>query len=203
MKKLFLASLATFLIFPVFSQEKKEMVVSFASGWFNSPRYVNDIKKQFYNLGFDYSLGKRHILSADFLKGDHGHYDSIHSNNAVPLSIPGYEDNANTDADYYTFSVMYKYKAIARKKVSLQCGAGAGIMTQVILFPYTTITSPTTTSVDYRQASWSSLVFPLRVEVDYSFANHFKLGVLMGTYIHPDYAFLGNHTGFKLSYVIK
>lgn len=197
MNKLLLSICIIMGPFIVLSQNKKDMSVSFGVGIFNSPYYTNAYKREFYSLEFDYHLQSRHILSASFLKGSHRYYDSIHPNNAIPLNTPGYEDNANTEADYFTFSVLYKYKLID-KRISLSLGAGAGIMTQVIVFPYTE-----GNIVDMRQSSWTNLVFPLRIDIDYLIAQHFKAGLMSGTYVHPDYPFLGNYAGLRLSYIIK
>jgi hypothetical protein len=182
----------------VFSQSKKDLGISFGIGVFNSPYYTNAKNREFYNLDFDYYIGNRHILSANFLKGSHRYYDSVHSNNAVPLSTPGYEDNTNSEADYLTFSVLYKYKLVNQKNISVNVGAGAGIMTQIILYPYTE-----GNLVDFRQSSWTDLAFPIRFEADYQFAQHFKFGLLAGCYIHPDYPILGNYVGLRVSYVFK
>jgi len=198
MKKIILSIIILTTTVSVFSQNKKNMTISFGMGVFNSPYYVNAMKREFYNFDFDYSVGSRHILSANFLKGNHRYYDSVHSNNAVPLSTPGYEDNTNSEADYLTFSVLYKYKLINRKRISVNLGAGAGIMTQIVLFPFTQ-----GNIVDFRQSSWTDLVFPVRFETDYQFGKQFKFGLMAGLYIHPDYPTLGNHAGFKLSYIFK
>ena len=197
MKKITLTAFAFLSALTIFSQTKRDLSISLGVGMFNSPYYTNAKKRTFYNLDFDYHIGSRQILSANFLKGNHLYYDSTHSNNAVPLNIPGYENNANSEADYFTFSVLYKYEVIACRKASVQLGAGAGIMTQVILFPYTV-----GNSIDFRQSSWTDLVFPFRVEADYQLSKNFKLGIMGGLYIHPDYPFLGNHAGVRLTYIL-
>jgi hypothetical protein len=200
MKKLLLATFAFLTTAAVFSQTKKDLSISFAAGAFNSPYYTNDKKREFYSFDFDHYIGSRHILSANFLKGSHRYYDNVHTANAVPLSTPGYENHTNTEADYMTFSVLYKYKLVNYKNLSVNVGAGAGIMTQVIEYP---INVSSVNIIDFGQSSWTDLVFPTRLEIDYQFAKHFKFGVLAGLYIHPDYPTLGNHAGFRLSYLIK
>jgi hypothetical protein len=198
MRKSILTIFIILSIHTVSGQGKKDLTISLGTGVFNSPYYTNAYKREFYNLDFDYQSGGRHIISANFLKGSHRYYDSINSNNAVPLSTPGYETNANSEADYFTFSVLYKYKLINNKRISVNIGAGAGIMTQVILFPYTQ-----GSSVDFKQSSWTDLVFPVRLESDYQFARQFKVGILAGLYIHPDYPVLGQHLGVRVGYIFK
>jgi len=198
MKTITLTIFILFSSWTAFTQSKKDVTIAFGIGAFNSPYYENAHKREFYNFDFDYHIESRHILSANFLKGSHRFYDNVHSNNAVPLNTPGYEDNANSEADYFTFSVLYKYKLVNSNKISVNLGAGAGIMTQVILFPYTQ-----GNMVDFRQSSWTNLVFPLRMETDYRIAKHFKVGLLAGFYINPNYAVLGNHLGLRLSYILK
>ena len=200
MKKTLFSVLVFIIPWTAFSQVKRDLAVSFGMGIFNSPYYTNAQQREFYSLDFDYHIGNRHILSTNFLKGKHRYYDSTHSNNAVPLSTPGYEDNANTDADYLTFSVLYKYKVINKKRFSVDLGAGAGIMTQIILFPFS---DGTNVDINFRESTWTDLVFPIRLDADYKLSNHFKLGLLGGLYFHPDYPILGYHSGFRLSYIIK
>jgi hypothetical protein len=180
------------------AQDKKDLQVSFSAGAFNSPYYTNDIHREFYNIDFDYFISKRHIISSSFMSGHHRYFDDVLSNNAVPITRPGYEDNANATADYLTFSVMYKYKILSDKKLSLNIGAGAGIMTQTKTYPFTD-----GNSVDFRESGWTDLVFPVRAELDYRFAKHFLFGFITGLYIHPDFPVLGVHLGPRLSYLIK
>lgn len=197
MKKFLLITILAASSLPVAGQAKKALGISLGTGFFNSLYYTNAKNRSFYNFDFEYYIGKRHILTANFLKGNHLYYDSIHPNTPIPLNTPGYENHTNTEADYYTFSVLYKYSAFDWKKFSLNLGAGAGIMTQVILFAYAI-----PGGMDFRQASWSSLVFPTRIDLRYSFSKRLQVGAMGGLYFHPDYTVLGQHAGLTLGYVL-
>jgi hypothetical protein len=198
MKKVVLAVFMVYTTIILFGQEKKDLTISVGAGRFNSPYYTNNKTRTFFNFDFDYYISERHIISTNFLSGKHRYYDSLNSNNAVPLSTPGYEDNANATADYSTFSLLYKYKLLNNKKAALNLGTGIGIMRQTVAFPYTqgNIT-------DIRQSSWADLVFPVRLEIDYKFSKFFQVGLLGGCFIHPDYPILGYHLGTRVSYVLK
>ncbi|MGZ8536845.1 MAG: hypothetical protein ACXWV9_01215 [Flavisolibacter sp.] len=181
----------------LFAQETKDLRISMAVGIFNSPYYTNAKKREFYNFDADYFITERHILSTNFMSGHHRYYDNVRSNNAVPLNTPGYEENTNATADYLTFSVLYKYKLLNTKKIAISIGSGFGIMTQTKLYPFTE-----GNIVDFRESTWTDLVFPLRTEFDYKLSKHFQIGLIGGLYIHPDYPILGYHAGPRLSYVL-
>ena len=189
---LFLTS--TFLV----AQDSKDLTISFGTGIFNSPYYSNAKQREFYNFDFDYHITNRHILSVNFLAGHHLYYDSILSNNAVPLATPGYDKNTNSTADYFVFSFLYKYRFVDSKSFYLNAGVGAGLMLQRKTYPYTS-----GNIVSFRESGWEDLVFPLKLEIGYKITKHFQTGVIGGLYIHPDYPTLGYHTGIRFGYVIK
>jgi hypothetical protein len=197
MKIIFLTLLIGLSATNLFAQEKKDLRISFAAGIFNSPYYTNAMRREFYNFDFDYLITNRHILSTSFMSGHHRYYDNVLSNNAVPLNTPGYEDNANAEADYLIFSVFYKYKFLNTKKFSIVLGSGLGIMTQTKVYPFTE-----SNSVDFRQSGWTDLVFPVRTEFDYKMGKHFQIGLIGGFFIHPDYPILGYHAGPRISYIL-
>ena len=182
----------------LFSQDKKDLTISLGTGIYNSPYYTNAKSRPFYNFDFSYNISKRHIIATTFLAGKHFYYDNIRSNNAVPLTTPGYEKNTNATAEYLTFSILYKYNLYNNNKLSITAGTGAGIMSQTMIYPYTE-----GTSVHFRQSNWDDLVFPVRLEFDHRLSGHFKIGLIGGLFIHPDYPVLGYHAGLSVSYVIK
>lgn len=182
----------------LFGQDKKDLSISLSTGIFNSPYYTNDKGRFFYALDFGYQLSRRHNISTNFTAGKHQYFDDVHSNNAVPITTPGYEQNRNGLAEYIIFSILYKYHFISGKRWSLNAGAGAGIMTQTVEFPYTE-----GNMVDFRQSSWTDIAFPVRLDIDYHLSRLFKIGVTGGFYVHPDYPVLGLHIGPRISYVVK
>ena len=175
-------------------QDKKDLTISLGTGLFNSPYFTNAHARVFYSVDVDYSINRRHTLSSSFLSGTHWYYDDILTNNAVPL----YENNTNAEADYRIFSLLYKLAPVNNNKFSLHFGAGAGIMTQIVTYPYTD-----GNVVDFRESTWTDLVFPVKAEGNYKLSKHFQCGIVGGFFIHPDYPFLGYHAGARLSYVIK
>jgi hypothetical protein len=104
----------------------------------------------------------------------------------------------NAKATYNTFSVLYKYKIINQSKFSVTPGVGAGMMTHSKDYPYTQGASMT-----FQTSSWSDLVFPITLDINYKITKNWQLGLTGGFLIHPDYPILGLHTGPKLTYILK
>ena len=194
MKKITLVFITGLATIALFGQDKKDLTLSFGTGKLTSPYYPNDKARGFYSVDFDYHLAERQVLSANFNAGGHDYYDNVLSNTAVLL----YENSINAKAAYRTFSILYKYKFINKKSFSAALGTGVGIMTQIKEFPY-----KEGSSYYFRQSSWTDLVFPVRLELDYKLSKHFQLGLLSGFFIHPDFPILGYHAGPRLSYVLK
>ena len=194
MKKIMLFLLAGLITISLWGQEKKDLTLSVATGKLTSPYYQKDKAGNFYSIDFDYYLTSRQIISANFIAGGHGYYDDVLSNN------PGfmYGDGTNGSANSRIFSFLYKYKIVNTKIFSLAFGTGAGLMTQTRLYPYVE-----RTSYYHRQSTWSDLVFPLRLELDYKVSKSFRLGFMGGFFIHPDYPILAYHAGPRITYVVK
>jgi hypothetical protein len=194
------ANAAIFLILgcsatTLLAQEKKDLTISLSSGILNSPYYTKANAKEFYGIDFGYQLGKRHILSANYLSGQHTYFDDRLSN------TPGsgiYSDGTNSKAAYRTFSVLYKYQVVKLAAISLVPGVGAGIMTHTRSYPYQEPGSSYT-----RISSWADLVFPVTLDLNFKVTRKWQAGLTSGFLIHPDYPILALHAGPKVSYTIK
>lgn len=194
MKKINLALITLLITIFSFGQDKKDLGISLSIGKLSSPYYPNAKARGFQNVDFDYHLTGRQILSANFNDGSHDYYDNVLSNTAFPL----YEKGTNAHAYYRTFSILYKYKVLNKKVFSAAVGTGLGTMTHTRRYPYSQ-----GNSYYFMQSSWTDLVFPVRLELDYKISNHFKLGLISGFFIQPDYPVLGYHAGPRLTYVVK
>jgi hypothetical protein len=130
----------------------------------------------------------------NYNNGYHDYYDNILSTD------PGYikSNGTNAQADYGTFSVLYKYKFLNKKSISGAVGTGAGIMTHKRQYPY-----KISNGSIFNESSWTDLVFPVRIEFDYKISTSFRLGVVGGFYIQPDYPVLAYYAGPRLSYMLK
>jgi hypothetical protein len=176
------------------SQSKKDLAVSLSAGVLNSPYYTNAHADHFYGAAFDYYLSDRSIISAGYFAGKHDYFDSILSNTTNYFLNNG----SNSEAIYNTFTVQYKYKIVNTSKFSLVPAVGLGMMTHTKRYPYEE--GPTTY---IRYSSWTDLVFPVNLDLNYSFSDHWQAGITSGLLIHPDYPVLALHIGPKLSYIIK
>jgi len=189
--------LLTFSTLHSFGQDKKDLAVSVTTGYLNSPYYNNAHSRGFYGIGFDYNIAIRHVLSANYFAGGHDYFDNTLSNTPASAYIIN-PKGTNAKAFYNTFSVSYKYKIINQAKLSVVPGVGAGIMTHTRDYPYTQATSMT-----FQTSSWSDLVFPVTLDINYKVHRHWQIGLTGGFIIHPDYPILALHAGPKLSYVLK
>lgn len=180
-----------------FGQDKKDLVISVSAGYLNSPYYNNAHSRGFYGVGFDYHLSNRSILSASYFAGEHDYFDNTLSNTTAAEYIV-MPKGTNAQGSYNTFVISYKYKIINNAKLSVVPGAGAGIMTHTRTYPHTQGTSMT-----FQTSSWSDLVFPVTLDINYKVLRRWQIGLTGGFLIHPDYPILALHAGPKLSYVLK
>jgi hypothetical protein len=201
MKIKFCVSILLIVLFSQsYGQDKKDLKLSLSTGLFNSSYYTNSRPRQFYSFGFDYSITKRHIISVDFISGQHRYYDSIRVTTPIPLTTPGYEKHTNSEARTTIFSLLYKYKLLDKRKLSISAGTGFGIITELLTYPVDIPNGGFTFETSGRKGD---LCFPLRLDIDYQILKRFQLGIIAGTYIYPDYPLVGEHLGMKFSYIIK
>jgi len=178
-----------------YTQDKKDLTISLSGGLLNSPYYEKANAGGFYGFDFDYYLANRHILSVNYFAGKHTYYDDVLSND--PTRISG-ADGTNSDAEYRTFSVLYKFKVANNNLLSIVPGLGVGIMTHTREYPYTELNKSYLAS-----SSWSDLVFPVSLDLNFKLSKNWQAGLTGGFLIHPDYPILALHAGPKLSYVFK
>jgi hypothetical protein len=194
------ANAALFLILGCYAntllaQEKKDLTISVSTGILNSPHYTQANAKEFYGIDFGYQLGKKHILSASYLSGQHTYFDDRLSNTQ---GSEIYSDGTNSKAAYRTFSVLYKHQIVKVAAISLVPGVGAGIMTHTRSYPYRETGSSYT-----RISTWADLVFPVTLDLNVKVSRKWQAGLTSGFLIHPDYPVLALHAGPKVSYTIK
>jgi hypothetical protein len=192
MKQFSFSLILALLVLSSAGQEKKDLVLSVSGGVMSSPFYNGSKSGPFYAFDFDYHLSKRSMLSVNYFEGTHHYFDNILSND--PMGTVK-SDGTNAIADYHIFSVLYKYHFINSKLVSANIGLGAGIMTLSREYPYTT-----STGSSYRESTYSDLVFPVRMEVDYKISTNIRLGLIGGFHITPDYPILAYYFGPRLGY---
>lgn len=198
MKKLSILICFSFFLQDGYSQDKKDLVLSFNAGVFNSPYYKKSSEGEFYKAGGEHFLSKNHSLSFDFLGARHFYYDDdIDKNSAVPVTGSG---NTNSQALYTIFSISYKYKVINKNKFSVVPGVGAGIMTHSRKYP---ASIPNDGGIRVLTSTLSDLVFPVSLDIQYEVVRNFQIGITSGFFVHPDYPVLGWHVGPGFSYILK
>lgn len=200
LKKIFLLQMSLFTLFHSYAQDKKDLKLSLSTGLFNSNDYINATPRQFYNFSLEHSVEKRHIIAADFISGQFFYYDNKRSDNAIPLTTPGYEKHTNAEARCAIFSVLYKYKILDKRKFSINAGTGIGIIHETFTYPVNLSNGGFT----FRTSGGKGdLCFPLRLDIDYNISKQFQIGIITGTYYYPEHPFVGQHLGVKLSYILK
>ena len=200
LKKLVFTMLLFMPLVSVFAQGKKDLKISLATGAINSKYYVNATPGQFYNFGFEYQSNSRHSIATDYISGQFQYYDSINPFPYVSLTSPGNQNYTNVDARSSIFSVIYKYKFLEKKKLSMKAGIGIGLINETN--GYIISTSPSSETF-VRYGNRSNLCFPLRLDLDYQVSKFFQIGIIAGTYVYPDYPLVGEHLGLRVSYILK
>ena len=195
MKALLICAVLFFSQITLFGQDKKDLTISLSGGLLNSPYYQKAKAKGFYGFDFDYHLAKRHLLSVNYFAGKHNYYDDVLSNYLIGVIN---SDGTNSDAEYQAFSVLYKFKVINNSLLSIIPGVGAGIMTLTQEYPYTEVNRSYPAI-----SSWSDLVFPVSLDLNFKLSKQWQAGLSGGFLIHPDYPILALHAGPKLSYIIR
>lgn len=191
MKKFQLVLVILIVATSCFGQKSKDLALSISAGKLVSPFYSNNTYGQFFNIDFDYYLSRRHVLSASYFDGRHSYFDQI------PF-IDMRSDGTNSIAKYHTFSVLYKYSFLDKRHISATVGAGAGMMTHSTTNPYKTTNGGST----FQDATWTDLVFPVKLEAQYKATRHFRAGLIAGLFIAPDFPILAYHIGPRLTYVL-
>lgn len=147
----------------------------------------------YYSLDFDYHISKKHILSMLYFNGSNRYFDNGFLNGgSIRVS-----DGTNANYDYTVFGLLYKYQFFQKKRIRMQAGIGLGVLqdikTREIRFTngiyYTNETSRT-----------DDHVIPIKLEFDFKVNKKFSLGSTSGFMFHPEKAWLGLHTGVRLSY---
>ncbi|RDV14608.1 hypothetical protein DXT99_13115 [Pontibacter diazotrophicus] len=195
MKYLIIFTILLLILFSASGQDKKDLTISVSGGLLTGPYYNEAAPYLFGGVDFDYHLSGRHVLAANFIGGYHTYYEDEPPN--IPVRVT-YSDGNNATAEYTTFSVMYKYKILHNNAISIVTGVGAGIVTQSLEYPSSNgnTTYRTTTS-------WSTLVFPVSLDLNFMISEHWQAGLKGGFIIHPDFPILALYAGPKLSYTIK
>ena len=187
--------LAFFNMIYSFGQDNKDLSVSFSAGFLNSPYYEKASGRGFYKFDFDYYLSSRHLLSVNYLGGEHTYYDNSLSNNPDGAHRA---DGTNSEARYRVFSISYKYKILSNNLLNIISGIGIGTMTHEREYPYKGAAIP-----DFKISSFSDIAFPVTLDVNFKIDKHWQAGLTSGFFIEPDYPTLAYHVGPKLSYIIK
>jgi hypothetical protein len=197
MTRLTFSTFLTFFVLTTLGQEKKDLAISLSTGIMNSPYYDNSHSRVFAGVTFDYHISKRQLLSVNYFAGSHDYFDNTLSNTPASWYLVN-PKGTNARAFYNTFSVSYKYKILNHSNFSIVPGVGVGFMTHTREYPYTEGTSLT-----FKTSSWSDLVFPITLDINYKITKNCQLGLTGGFLIHPDYPILGLHIGPKLTYILK
>jgi hypothetical protein len=196
-KNLLLLFFCVFTCSCVIAQERKDLTISAGAGWMSTPNYYRSKIGSSYLLDFDYQLTRKSALSYNFTTGRQRYQDTLYKITS-PSGYYMYGDSTNAEIRYYNFALSYKYNLFSTRQLSAAAGVGLALSVIDDTRPFFTINSAYPLSNSY-----IDLVFPIRLEIDYRLNNHFKAGIYGGTFIQPDYPFMGNHAGLRIGYTIR
>ena len=94
---------------------------------------------------------------------------------------------------------LAKYALVKKEFFALRAGAGIGLVSyskQVIINLGFQSLSPI-------EVANTDLGFPLQIEAEQKVYKNILVGLRAGTFIFPDYPFVGNHTGLVIKYRLK
>lgn len=89
---------------------------------------------------------------------------------------------------------LVKFKIIQLKRLTLQVGAGAGLITYG---KEVKIINRNPQSYFYIHESNTDLGFPISIELYKTISKRFLIGIKYGTFIYPDYPIVGNNIGLQ------
>jgi len=189
MKKIFCIFLLLFS-FKSFAQQAKSLQISVGYGFPESTYYYygsKPSKATAYNFDFDYFITSKHILSVNYSYLEKRYFND-YSAQLVAIGVKPLIPYENSEVVSNFFSLLYKYKAIEYKKLSLTVGTGIGLGSQNVQEPYL---DGGTGGVRTQYYQGMGIYMPFRLELSYAFQKKFSVGILSGmTYSLPSFDIL-------------
>ncbi|WP_373513933.1 outer membrane beta-barrel protein [Persicitalea sp.] len=173
--------------YSAFAQDGRFDIV-LGGGYYSTPSMKPVDGGAVLNGEFEYHHKKRWSFAAGILTTQY-HYRMEESSVSTLSGIP-----INRASELQS-NFLVKYKVLAEGPVSVQVGAGAGLIT---MGKNTEIRTPNSSS--YYWTSNTDLGFPLVAEAYVKLTNHFLVGVKLGSFIFPDYPIVGNNASFQVRY---
>lgn len=173
--------------------QQKSYDVAFSYGIYTAPSLKQSHFKEYLLSDFSYRLTKRWTITSGFIAGQFNYYDDIRSN--ADSEVTKYT-TANTNArgyDLHTYALA-KYTLVSSKRFFIQTGAGLGMLTQRLKYPYREPCS-SGCAVFIGEKSTTSLEFPIKAEANYLLTDRISLGVITGGFINSVSSNAGFHFG--------
>lgn len=174
--------------------QPKSFDIAVSYGAYYSPSFKLNERDEYYAVDFDYHLTERWTVSSGFLRGRFRYYDDVRSN--APAAVIYTRGNTNARGiDLHAYG-MAKYSVIAAKVFTVQLGAGIGLLTQRLEYPYREQSGRGDAFI--MQRTTSNIEFPLSAEAYYSIKSRLGIGLKVGSLFRPNYPVVGIHLGPQL-----
>lgn len=185
MKTSHIIILLILLPFFCFSQQK-DFDVIVGTGLYSTPARKPIKPAPYFSGEFEYQHNKW-VFSAGIITAEYW-FEKLNSSTSI-------NGSPTTRGSELQSNFLIKYKLINKDFITIQAGAGAGLIT---MGREEEIKSATSFSILY--ASNTDLGFPLTIEAYSKITKHFFAGVKLGSFIFPDYPIIGNNFGIQMRY---
>jgi hypothetical protein len=170
-----------------FAQEKQfDLVVG--GGYYSTPARKPVSSRGAFNAEFEYHHGRRWSFAAGILTTEYWY----HMDESSTTTLAGIPVNRGNELQS---NFVAKYKILDNSLLTIQLGAGAGLITMG-----QDIETNTPTSSSTYHTSYTDLGFPLVAESYVKLSRHVLVGVKLGSFVFPDYPIIGNNASLQIRY---
>jgi hypothetical protein len=178
-----------------FAQDSGDLSVSFMGGGVTNPNLKNANSATVYGIELSHYFNSKHALSFGYWMGEHFYFDEDLPNNPNNFLING---DKNATIIYNTTSLLYKYVAYNQSFLSITPSVGVSAITLTHSFFLDTNQGALPSEMTY-----TTLAFPLAVDVKFIEYKNFWLSIGGMVLIEPDYPVRAYMINSKLSYLFR
>lgn len=172
-------------------QSRYDIALSY--GLYVAPTLKQSHFKDYMAADFSYRLTERWVIGSGFTAGQFDYYEDIRSNAATELTkyTTGSTNARGYDAHIYA---LIKYSLINSTRFHLLAGAGIGLLTQRLKYPYRQPCS-SGCGVFIGEESSTRIELPIQGEAYYMVNSKIGVGVTAGGFINSTLSNMGIHLG--------
>lgn len=184
------------LIFPIClpaSGQQKRYDIALSYGLYTAPTLKQSHFRDYMAADFNYQLTNRWIIGSGFTAGRFDYYEDVRSNADTELTK---YTTASTNARGYDAHMyaLVKYSLINSSRFHLLAGAGIGLLTQRLKYPYRQPCSSGCV-VFIGEESSTKIELPIKAEAYYLVNDKIGVGVTAGGFVNSTLSNTGIHFG--------